>query len=57
MKEFLRTLAMLSLVRMAADVLLPDGAMRRISDVLIGLIQMLSMLRALERLLHGGLGW
>lgn len=45
---------MLALVRLAADMLLPEGMMRKLCDVLLGLTMMLCMLRALRSLL---LGW
>ena len=54
MKMFLRHVAMLSMVRLLMDMLLPEGAMRKIGDVIMGLVLMLSMLGALQRLLHGG---
>lgn len=56
MKPFLRNVAMLSLMRLMMDLLLPEGAMRRICDVIVGLVLMLSMLGALQQLLHGGFG-
>lgn len=54
MKAFLRNIAIMSLMRLLLDMLLPEGAMRRIGDVVVGLVLMLSMLRALQQLLHGG---
>lgn len=45
---------MLSLIRMVAEMLLPEGNMRRMCDVMIGLILMLGMLQALENVLCGG---
>ncbi len=51
MNDFLRSVAMLSLLRMAAEMLLPEGAMRKICDMLLGMLTMLSMLTALQRLL------
>lgn len=57
MNGFLRALAMISLMRMAAEMLLPEGPLRQGGDRLLGLFQMLNMLRALERLMHGGWGW
>ena len=54
MKAFLRNIAMMSLMRLLLDMLLPEGAMRRIGDVIVGLVLMLSILHALQRLLHGG---
>ena len=56
MKPFLRNIAMISLMRLMMDLLLPEGVMLRICDVIIGLVLMLSMLRALQQLLHGGFG-
>ena len=54
MNGFLRSIALLSVVRMMADMLLPEGAMRRICEVITGLILMQSMLQALMRILYGG---
>ena len=54
MNGFLRSIALLSVVRMMADMLLTDGAMRRICEVITGLILMQSMLLALMRILYGG---
>ena len=45
---------MLSLIRLVAEMLLPEGNMRRMSDVIVGLILMLGMLQALKDVLHGG---
>lgn len=53
MNDFLRRIALLSLVRMAAEMLLPDGKCRSLCDMLLGLIVMLNMLYALR----GLLGW
>ena len=53
MNAFLRRISMLCLMRMAADMVLPDGTMRRICDVLMGLMVMLCMLEALLALLTG----
>lgn len=54
MKQFLRNVAMLSMVRLLMDMLLPEGAMRKIGDVIVGLVLMLSILLSMQRLLHGG---
>lgn len=54
MNAFLRHLSLLSIVRLLVDMLLPEGALRKICDVILGLVLMLSMLRALEKILHGG---
>lgn len=51
MRDFLRSVAMLSLLRMAAEMLMPEGAMRKICDVVLGLVTMLCMLTALRSLL------
>ena len=53
MNEFLRSVAMLSLLRMAAEMLLPEGAMRKLCDVLLGMMIMLCMLTALQKLFSG----
>lgn len=53
MNAFLRRISMLCLMRMAADMVLPDGTMRRICDVIMGLMVMLCMLEALLALLTG----
>lgn len=45
---------MLSILRLLADMLLPEGAMHKICDLAMGLILMLSMLEALRNLLVGG---
>ena len=50
----MRGVALLSLLRMAADLLLPEGKAHRLCDTLLGLMVMLCMLRELQRLL---LGW
>lgn len=54
MNVFLRKIAMLSILRLLADMLLPEGAMHKICDLAMGLILMLSMLEALRNLLVGG---
>jgi len=54
MKAFLRSIAMLSLVRMIVDMLAPSDTMGRLCDVALGLVLMLSMLRAMVLLLQGG---
>ena len=54
MKDFLRGIAMLSLARMAFDMLLPEGKLRKLCDMMISLTLMLSMLRAITSFLHGG---
>lgn len=54
MNAFLRHLSLLSIVRLLVDMLLPEGALRKICDVILGLVLMLSMLRALGKILHGG---
>lgn len=55
MNAFLRTLSLLGIVRLLMDMLLPQGSLHKICDVIMGLVLMLSMLRALDRLLHGGM--
>jgi len=55
MKDFLRTVSMLGILRLLTDMLLPEGKMRRICDVILGLVLMRSMLEAAGMLLHGGL--
>lgn len=54
MNGFLRRIAMLSLLRLMVDTLLPEGALHRLSDLIMGLIVMLLMLHALSSLLYGG---
>ena len=54
MKAFLRTIAMLSLVRLLVDMLAPEGATRRLCDMVLGFVLMLSMLRSAFSLLRGG---
>ena len=54
MNGFLRSIALLSVIRMMVDMLLPEGAMRRICEVITGLVLMQSMLFALMRILYGG---
>ena len=56
MKAFLRSVGMLALLRMTVDMLLPDGATRRVCDTIVGLMTMLGMLTALRRLLLGWIG-
>lgn len=55
MNAFLRNIAMLSLLRMAADMLMPSGTTRRLCDMVLGLSLMVSMLRAVLTLLRGGM--
>ncbi|MBQ4552598.1 MAG: stage III sporulation protein AF [Clostridia bacterium] len=55
MNGFLRRIALLSLLRLLVEMLLPEGAMRKMGDLIMGLILMLSMLEALHALLYGGL--
>ena len=54
MNAFLRGICMLSLMRMAVEMLLPEGAARRLCDMILGLMGMLCVLRGLRELL---LGW
>lgn len=54
MNGFMRKIAMLSLLRLLVEMLLPEGALRRIGDLIMGLILMLSMLETLQALLYGG---
>ena len=56
MNAFLRSVAMLSLVRTAADMLLPEGTVRGLCDTVLGLMIMLSMMTALYSLLAGWRG-
>ena len=44
---------MLSLLRMAAEMLLPEGTTRKLCDMALGLMVMLTMLRVLRRFLSG----
>lgn len=55
MNIFLRKIAMLSILRMLVEMLLPEGAMHKICDLTLGLILMLAMLQALKNLLDGGI--
>lgn len=56
MNAFLRSVAMLGLVRMAAAMLLPEGAMRNLCDTVLGLMITLCMMTALCSLLAGWRG-
>ncbi|MBQ9299476.1 MAG: hypothetical protein IJ214_03080 [Clostridia bacterium] len=56
MKDFLRSVGMLSLLRMTAEMLLPEGAARKMCETLLGLLMTLSILSALGRLLPGWTG-
>lgn len=53
MKEFLLTTVGLSLIRLIMDLVLPEGEIRRYTDLGAGLMMMLCMLRALIRLTGG----
>ena len=53
MKAFLRSVGMVSLLRMAVEMLLPTGATRRMCQTLLGLMTSLTMLAALRGLLQG----
>ena len=44
---------MLSLLRMALGMLLPEGAARRTCDTILGLLTLVNALAALSRLLPG----
>ena len=55
MKSFLRTVSMLGVLQLMTDMLLPEGKMRRICDMILGLIMMRAVLEAARMLLHGGL--
>lgn len=55
MNAFLRNVAMLSLVRMLVDMLMPQGAMQKICDVIVGLALMLSILESLFAMVYGGM--
>ena len=44
----------MALLRMTAGLLLPEGAMRKLCDMLLGLVTTLCVMKALCRLL---LGW
>lgn len=55
MKGFLRTIAMLSLLNLMVDTLLPQGAMHKLCDLILGLVLMLCMLCALKEMLFGGM--
>ena len=48
MKAFLRSVGMVSLLRMAVEMLLPTGATRRMCQTLLGLMTSLTMLAALR---------
>ena len=54
MNAFLRNVAMLCILRMAVEMLLPAGATRRLCDMTLGLMVMHAMLRAVGALLRGG---
>lgn len=54
MNAFLRSVSMLSLLRMIMEMLLPEGPSRRLCDMMLGLMGMLCVLKALRQLL---LGW
>ena len=56
MKDFLRSVGMLSLLRMTAEMLLPEGAARKMCETLLGFMMTLSLLTALKRLLPGWIG-
>lgn len=56
MKAFLRSVGMLALLRMTVEMLLPEGATRRVCDTIVGLMTMLGMLAALRRLFTGWIG-
>lgn len=51
MGAFLKNISMLCLMRTAADMLLPEGNLRRICDMLLGLMVMLCMLEGMKRLM------
>ena len=56
MNAFLRSVSMLSLLRMTIELLLPEGSTRRLCDMILGLAAMLCVLTALRRLLIGWMG-
>jgi len=53
MNGFLRRAALLSLLRAAVDLLLPEGTVHRLCGMAIGLMVMIGMLQALSALLPG----
>lgn len=53
MTEFLRSFTGLCLLRLLADMALPEGDARRYADLGAGLMTMLWMLRAMISLLRG----
>lgn len=53
MKDFLRVLSALSLIRLTADLLLPSGDSGRYVDFGVGLCMTVCMLSAMLRLIRG----
>lgn len=56
MKAFLRSVSMVSLLRMVVGMMLPEGRLRSLCDTLMGLMAMLAALQAVFRLLPGWRG-
>lgn len=56
MNAFLRSVSMLSLLRMTVEMLLPEGNTRRLCDTILGLAAMMCVLTALKQLLFGWIG-
>ena len=56
MNAFLRSVSMLSLLRMMVEMLLPEGNTRRLCDMILGLMAMVCVLTSLRRLLFGWIG-
>ncbi|MBQ9197320.1 MAG: hypothetical protein IJ157_08750 [Clostridia bacterium] len=56
MKDFLRSVGMLALLRMTADMLLPEGGTRKMCETMLGFMMTLGILSALGRLLPMWLG-
>ncbi len=53
MNGFLRSVSLLALLRMTVGLLLPEGGVRRLCDLLLGMVVMLGTLNAFRRLLTG----
>ena len=56
MNAFLRSAAMLTLLRTAAEMLLPEGNLRRLCDTVLGPMTTACLLTALRELLSGWTG-
>ncbi len=55
MRAFLVEMTVLSLLRLASDLIAPEGDIHKYVDLGVGLLMLLSMLRGLISFIRGGL--